>query len=259
MNARHSSGVKISVGPSGVLAVPHGDHAVAAFLGDPGDDRDLDPGILVIAAVGGGAPRGAGQVHGFVPSWPDWRRARWRRPALSMLAAGRDPRAAVDSDAKLRILGSSRAGELCGGLVSGELPSASGGLAPGSRIAGYLIEEQVGPRRHGGGLPRVRSEAEPVGGAEDPGARTCRRRGVPAAVHPGDAGRGIRRSPAHRSRVRRGRGRRGPVHRHAVRQRAGPAHAARRRAQAARGPRRAYRRPGGVRAGRGALPRPDPP
>ena len=28
--------------------------------------------------------------------------------------------------------------------MSGELPSASGGLAPGSRIAGYLIEEQIG-------------------------------------------------------------------------------------------------------------------
>jgi serine/threonine protein kinase len=42
-------------------------------------------------------------------------------------------------------------------LVSGELPSASGGLAPGSRIAGYLIEEQVGR----GGMAVVYRAADP--------------------------------------------------------------------------------------------------
>jgi serine/threonine-protein kinase len=42
-------------------------------------------------------------------------------------------------------------------LVSGELPSASGGLAPGSRIAGYLIEEQVGR----GGMAVVYRASDP--------------------------------------------------------------------------------------------------
>jgi len=41
--------------------------------------------------------------------------------------------------------------------VSGELPSASGGLAPGSRIAGYLIEEQIGR----GGMAVVYRASDP--------------------------------------------------------------------------------------------------
>ena len=41
--------------------------------------------------------------------------------------------------------------------MSGELPSASGGLAPGSRIAGYLIEEQVGR----GGMAVVYRASDP--------------------------------------------------------------------------------------------------
>jgi Protein kinase domain len=42
-------------------------------------------------------------------------------------------------------------------LVSGELPSASGGLAAGSRIAGYLIEEQIGR----GGMAVVYRASDP--------------------------------------------------------------------------------------------------
>jgi serine/threonine protein kinase len=42
-------------------------------------------------------------------------------------------------------------------MVSGELPSASGGLAPGSRIAGYLIEEQIGR----GGMAVVYRASDP--------------------------------------------------------------------------------------------------
>jgi serine/threonine protein kinase len=41
--------------------------------------------------------------------------------------------------------------------VNGELPSASGGLAPGSRIAGYLIEEQIGR----GGMAVVYRASDP--------------------------------------------------------------------------------------------------
>ena len=41
--------------------------------------------------------------------------------------------------------------------MSGELPSASGGLAPGSRIAGYLIEEQIGR----GGMAVVYRASDP--------------------------------------------------------------------------------------------------
>jgi serine/threonine protein kinase len=42
-------------------------------------------------------------------------------------------------------------------LVSGELPSASGGLAAGSRIAGYVIEEQIGR----GGMAVVYRASDP--------------------------------------------------------------------------------------------------
>ena len=41
--------------------------------------------------------------------------------------------------------------------MSGELPSASGGLAPGSRIASYLIEKQVGR----GGMAVVYRASDP--------------------------------------------------------------------------------------------------
>ncbi len=41
--------------------------------------------------------------------------------------------------------------------MNGELPSASGGLAPGSRIAGYLIEEQIGR----GGMAVVYRASDP--------------------------------------------------------------------------------------------------
>src|SRR6516162_10491106 len=103
-----------------------------------------------------------------------------------MLAAGRDPRGRLTAipscgywvrpgGRTLRRLGERRAtlgvGRARTGLADSWLPDRGAGR----------------PRRHGGGLPRVRPEAEPAGGAEDPGTRTRRRRGVPAAVHPGDA------------------------------------------------------------------------
>src|SRR5580692_2250700 len=48
--------------PVGVLGVAHGDDVVAALLG-AGHDRNLHAGTAVASAVGGLAPRGAGQVH----------------------------------------------------------------------------------------------------------------------------------------------------------------------------------------------------
>ena len=48
--------------PVGILGVAHGDDVVAALLG-AGHDRDLHAGAAVTAAIGGLAPRGAGQVH----------------------------------------------------------------------------------------------------------------------------------------------------------------------------------------------------
>src|SRR3984885_3710500 len=48
--------------PVGVLGVAHGDDVVAALFG-AGHDRDLHAGTAVPSAVGGLAPRGAGQVH----------------------------------------------------------------------------------------------------------------------------------------------------------------------------------------------------
>src|SRR3984957_3953076 len=48
--------------PVGVLGVAHGDDVVAALLG-AGHDRDLHTSAAVAPAVGGLAPRGAGQVH----------------------------------------------------------------------------------------------------------------------------------------------------------------------------------------------------
>ena len=84
--------------------------------------------------------------------------------------------------------------------MSGELPSAPGGLAAGSQIAGYLIEEQIGR----GGMAVVyrasdrrlnRPVALKILAPELAGDEA-----IPAAVPQGDAGRGGRRSPEHRAR-----------------------------------------------------------
>jgi hypothetical protein len=107
VNTRHSSGVKISVGPSGFLA-----SRMAITRSLPSLET---PGMIAISILESSSPlpyqdeRQVAPVRSMGPCLPgqvDAERADGA-PALSMLAARQDPRQPVDSDPPLRILGSS--------------------------------------------------------------------------------------------------------------------------------------------------------
>jgi hypothetical protein len=69
--------------------------------------------------------------------------------------------------------------------MSEETRAAPIGPAPGSRTAGYVLEEQIG---RGGMAVVFRARDERLGrpgGAQDPDALAGGGRGVPQAVHPG--------------------------------------------------------------------------